>query len=124
MNPSLLIALPLLISFTIPLFAKLHKKLPNILVLISTLINVLITFSLFNTVMSEPLVIKLGNWNIPYGINLYVDKLALISLIIISVLTFLIAVFNLRNIGELDQSKFNTMFLLAFAGINGIILYW
>src|SRR6056297_26035 len=106
MNPSLLIALPLLISFTIPLLAKLHKKLPNLLVLISTLINVLITFSLFNTVMSEPLVIKLGNWNIPYGINLYVDKLALISLIIISVLTFLIAVFNLRNIGELNQSKF------------------
>jgi len=122
MNPSLLIALPLLISFTIPLLAKLHKKLPNLLVLISTLINVLITFSLFNKVMSEPLVIKLGNWNIPYGINLYVDKLALISLIIISVLTFLIAVFNLRNIGELNQSKFNTMFLLAFTGINGIIL--
>lgn len=122
MNPSLLIAIPLLTAFIIPLVAKLHKKLPAIVVLISTLISFLITISLFNTVMKEPLVIKIGNWNIPFGINLYIDKLALISLIIISGLTFIISIYNFRDPDDLNQSKFNSMFLLAFTGINGIVL--
>jgi len=122
MNPSLLIAVPLLIAFTIPLIAKLHKKLPALLVLLSTFFNIIITFSLYNTVINNPVVVEIGNWNIPFGINLYVDKLALFSLLIISMITFLIAIYNLRNTDELNESKFNTMFLLAFTGINGIVL--
>ena len=122
MNPSLLIAVPLLIAFTIPLIAKLHKKLPALLVLLSSFFNIIITFSLYNTVINNPVVVEIGNWNIPFGINLYVDKLALFSLLIISMITFLIAIYNLRNTDELNESKFNTMFLLAFTGINGIVL--
>lgn len=122
MNLSLLIAVPLLISFVIPLVAKLHKKIPGFLVLLSTLFNLIITFSFYEGVMNNPLAVKIGNWSIPYGINLYLDKLAFFSLIIISSITFLISIYNLRNTDDLNESKFNTMFLLAFAGINGIVL--
>ncbi len=122
MNPSLLIALPLLFSFSIPLLNKLHKKIPSFLVVISTFINMLITFSLYNTVLNHPIVVEIGNWNIPFGINLYIDKLSLFSLIIITVITFLISVYNLRNTDSLDQSKFNSIYLLAYTGIIGIVL--
>ncbi len=122
MNASLLIAVPLLTAFVIPLIAKLHKKIPAFLVLLSTLFNVIITFSLYSTVMENPIVIQIGNWAVPFGINLYVDKLALFSLMVISVITLLISIYNIRNTDELNESKFNTMFLLAFTGINGIIL--
>ncbi len=122
MNASLLIAVPLLTAFVIPLIGKLHKKIPSFLVLLSTLFNIIITFSLYGAVMESPIVIQIGNWTVPFGINLYVDKLALVSLMIISTITFLISIYNIRNTDELNESKFNTMFLLAFTGINGIVL--
>lgn len=122
MNLSLLIAIPLLISFLIPLISKLHKKIPGFLVLLSTFLNLVITISFYSRVMNNPLTVKIGNWSIPYGINLYLDKLAFFSLIIISAITFLISIYNLRNTDDLNENKFNTMFLLAFTGINGIVL--
>lgn len=122
MNASLLIAVPLLTAFVIPLIGKLHKKIPSFLVLLSTLFNVIITFLLYGTVMENPVVIRIGNWTVPFGINLYLDKLALVSLLIISIITFLISIYNIRNTDGLNESKFNTLFLLAFTGINGIVL--
>lgn len=122
MNPSLLIAVPLLFAFIIPLTAKIHKYISALLVLAGTFTNLIISLSLYSKVLKDPIITSIGNWNIPFAINLYLDKLALFSIILISFISFIIAIYNLRNLNDVAINKYNTMFLIAFTGINGIIL--
>jgi len=121
-NLILIIALPLLTAFLIPLFNYINKKLPSVVVVLTTAINLLIIIMNYNQIILEPIIIELGSWQAPFAINLYVGTLELISITVISIISLILAVYNLNHSNFASESKFHTLYLIIIAGIYGIVM--
>ena len=120
-NPVLIIALPLLIAFLMPFFNYIHKKLPAVLALLTTAFNVLIISANFSEVMSNPMIIEIGNWQAPFAINLYLGPLALLAVTVINVIGFVLSIYNFGHDYEIND-KFYLLFLMIIAGTSGMVM--
>mgnify|MGYP006282680553 CR=1 FL=1 len=120
-NPVLIIALPLLIAFLMPFAKYIHKKLPSILALLTTAFNILIIAANYNQIMIEPMIVEIGGWQPPFGINLYIGPLALLAVAVINIIGFVLSIYNLEFNYELSD-KFYLLFLMIIAGASGMVL--
>jgi len=122
----LIVIVPLLTSFCIPIIGAWKKRLCY------PLVNLAVLISLFASIKIAVLVIQhgpihyfLGGWKPPWGIAYYIDHLNALMAVLISFLFLLVAMFSKESIPKelpLKEVPFYVLFLLLFTGLLGIIL--
>lgn len=121
-NPVLLIVIPLAGAFAIPLFGFISKNISKCISLIVTLVMVVIVGSLIPKVISSSIVVKIGGFQLPFGINLIVSPFSLFFAGVISLLAFFVSIYAIKYIDEGDVDKYHLLFLLFVAGASGVVL--
>ena len=117
----LIIALPLLAAFLIPLLDMVSKKLPKFVPVIVMAFNSFMTimFLLHLIKTNKPIIVTLGGFMPPFGINLTIGYLSTILLILISVVGFIVSIYSLT---EKDvEYRYYMLNLLLIMGISGLV---
>ena len=124
LTPVLLIAIPLLTAFLMPILSIINKKLPKYITPLPLLFVFLAAIWFLPKVLvspiSEILVLKP-----PFGINLILSPLSLFLTLIVSFIGFLISIYNLKYNKDAkieNEGKFSILFILIITGAVGIIL--
>jgi len=121
-NPVLLIIIPLTGAFAIPLFGFISKYISKYISLISTLVMAVIVGSLIPKVINNPIIVMIGGFKPPFGINLVVSPLSLFFVGVISLLGFLVSIYAIKYIDDGDIDKYHLLFLLFITGATGVVL--
>jgi proton-translocating NADH-quinone oxidoreductase chain N len=122
MNPALLIAVPLGLTFIIPLCGLISKRITRYVPILATLFNLLLVISLIPRVMATPVIIRLGGFPMPFGINLFIDPLALFLAGLIALIGLMIAIYAVHYIKEGAIENYHMLYLLLLTGSTGIVL--
>ncbi|WP_456367129.1 proton-conducting transporter transmembrane domain-containing protein [Thermococcus sp.] len=120
---SLLIALPLISAFFVPLIKGLGRKaIMGYLVLITALQTIIagwVASEVYST--GKPIIVMAGGWKPPVGINLYIGYFAALFVTIVAAISFLMALFSMRSIKVEPVDKYAMLFLLLMLGATGMI---
>ncbi|MCH1559803.1 MAG: monovalent cation/H+ antiporter subunit D family protein, partial [Alphaproteobacteria bacterium] len=122
--PILVVLTPLMMSLIVVLIS--NNFLSWLLTLFTTLITFIFSLLLYQEVyLHTAISYALGNWVPPLGIEYLIDKVSIIPIIIISLISFL-ATFFASNImpAEINNSsisKVYSLWLLAIAGLIGLV---
>lgn len=122
--PILVVLTPLMMSLIVVLIS--NNFLSWLLTLFTTLITFIFSLLLYQEVFLHTAIsYALGNWVPPLGIEYLIDKVSIIPIIIISLISFL-ATFFASNImpAEINNSsisKVYSLWLLAIAGLIGLV---
>ncbi len=115
----LLIVLPLVFAFLIPIFKNIGKYASKIVTIISMLTGLSLAIYFFAT-LQFPVKVILGGWKPPFGIVLVGDQLSLFFVMVVYILAFLNLFFFDKSFKE--HAKFYTLYNIAIAGTSGMIL--
>ncbi|HUX94756.1 MAG TPA: proton-conducting transporter membrane subunit [Bacteroidales bacterium] len=123
----LFVIIPLGIAFLIPLVWKIIPSLFKYLPATGLLFLLVIAFYMLINSGSETLVYKVGGWepvkNIPIGIHLVVDGLAMSMLVIINMIGFLACLYAVPYMKKFTgENYFFILFSLMVAGMNGVVI--
>lgn len=115
-----LLLVPLLVPFLFAIAALVtsHKKLQRFMLNSCALILFTSTAALFYLAQDQLLVLHLGSWQAPYGINLFVDKTNALFLFLFSFLILLIA--PLLNHGAKDCDQVPQYYFLLYGVLFAI----
>lgn len=124
-SPALLIIIPLMASLLCLFLGLARKGLCYPLVVATLGACVILSFDIMATVMNEGVIrYRLGGWEPPWGIEYLIDHLNAFIAIIVSSISFVVAVFSKKSIEqELHESKiiyFYSIYLLLVTGLLGI----
>ena len=126
--PVLIIVVPLLCAYMMPLFARWRKGLCIIATYFAMVFSLIASIIMAQIVLADgPYTYQLGNWPPPWGIELSIDHLAVYTIFTLSLIGLLIIIYASKDlIHELkDESKINwyyTLYLLLMASMLGIAL--
>ncbi|ASJ14227.1 proton-conducting transporter transmembrane domain-containing protein [Thermococcus radiotolerans] len=120
---ALLIALPLISAFFVPLLKGAGKNAIRYFLIAVTALQTGIAAWVFQWVYStgQPIIVIAGGWRPPVGINLYFGHFAALFVLIVAAISFLMAVFSLRAIEVEPIDKYAMLFLLLMLGATGMI---
>lgn len=123
----LIIVVPLLASFLNTIIGLWRKNLCYLLVVATLGACVLLSFNIMNTVINTGAIsYRIGGWAPPWGIEYAIDHLNAFIAIIVSLMSFITAVYSKKSIEkELPADKipyFYTIYLLLTVGLLGITL--
>ncbi|NJE10091.1 proton-conducting transporter membrane subunit [Thermococcus sp. MAR1] len=120
---ALLIALPLISAFFVPLLKGAGKSAIKYFLIAVTALQTGIAAWVFQWVYStgQPIIVIAGGWRPPVGINLYFGHFAALFVLIVAAISFLMAVFSLRAIEVEPIDKYAMLFLLLMLGATGMI---
>ena len=118
--PVLPIIISLFVSFLLPLTDLLCAKARRPLVFVGGLGQLLCIVYLFMKVQHAIIVYNIGGWAPSLGITLVIDQLGSFFLLLISLGTFLIAIYSMGWV-ETDTGKFFALLFLSLAGMIGIV---
>ncbi|MCD6372758.1 MAG: proton-conducting membrane transporter [Thermococcus sp.] len=120
---SLLIALPLISAFFVPLIKGLGKKAVKYYLVAITALQTGIAAWVFQQVYTsgEPIIVMAGGWKPPVGINLYIGHFAALFVLIVAAVSFMMAVFSIRAVEVEPIDKYTMLFLLLMLGATGMI---
>jgi len=123
----LFVVVPLGIAFLIPLVWKLIPNAFKYLPATGLLFLLVIATWMLITGGNETFVYKVGGWepvkNIPIGIHLVVDGLAMTLLIIINLIGFLAGLYAVPYMKRFTgENYFFILFSLMVAGMNGVVI--
>ncbi len=120
------IIVPLFAAFAIPLISKIHKELFRIIPGIVMFYNIIISFVLMKEVNEVGYISEIiAGWEAPWGINLIITPFSGFLVSLISVLGFLIWLYQYRfkkviDVGEIKS--YGIMQMLMITGAIGIII--
>ncbi|MGM0597570.1 MAG: proton-conducting transporter membrane subunit [Myxococcota bacterium] len=115
----LLIAIPLLVAFSMPLTGKLLPRVSKVIALFTLLFEAIWAgFILFNT--KGAVSVAIGGWLPPFGINLVVDHLSAVVAFVVSIVVLFSIFFQLTS-GLSKKPNFYMLSLLLVAALMGII---
>ena len=118
----LLIGLPFLGAFLIPLVGLASKRLSHYIPAAVMLTNLGISLALLPQVMRSPIVISISGWTAPLAINFVVGPLGLGLVILISFVGFLVTVYGVNYIREEPKEKYHMLILTLLTGATGMVL--
>jgi formate hydrogenlyase subunit 3/multisubunit Na+/H+ antiporter MnhD subunit len=121
-NPVLLIIIPLVGAFLIPLFGFISKHISKYISLIAALGMFILVGFLIPKVINSPIIVVIGGFKPPFGINLVASPLSLFFVGVISLLGFLVSIYAIKYISEGDVDKYHLLFLLFIMGGTGVVL--
>lgn len=123
----LLILIPVITAFLIPLVdlidLRLRKALLVLSVFFESFLNINILFDNYSQLKSGnfSLTYHLGGWKPPLGINLAMDSLGLFFSVIVSLALLLLVIYSIGFIGH-HEGKYYVLLLLVFGAMQGVIL--
>jgi len=122
MSVPLFVAIPLAMTFLLPIFSEKKKAAATLLANLAVFaVLVLAVMSICRFSGLE--VYKVGKWPIPLGINLVLDGLSVLLLLTISVVSFAAMLFSAKYMEQYTaKPKYLSLFLLMVAGMNGVVL--
>lgn len=114
-----LLIIPILIPILLGVFTYLKEKRIFIIAMVTLSVSLIISMFLAYTSTTQPIIINLGGYKAPYGIQLYGDFMSL-SFVIVSTIV-VIAVLYFQYVNQLrDLTVPFILFILA--GVNGSFL--
>ena len=122
--PILVVLTPLMMSLILVLIS--NNFLSWLLTLFTTLITFIFSLLLYQEVyLHTAISYALGNWVPPLGIEYLIDKVSIIPIIIIALISFLATFFASKimpaEINNSSISKVYSLWLLAIAGLIGLV---
>tara|TARA_B100001093_G_scaffold189801_1_gene182378 strand:- start:8157 stop:9650 length:1494 start_codon:yes stop_codon:yes gene_type:complete len=122
--PILVVLTPLMMSLIVVLIS--NNFLSWLLTLFTTLITFIFSILLYQEVyIHTEISYALGNWVPPLGIEYLIDKVSIIPIIIIALISFLATFFASKimpaEINNSSISKVYSLWLLAIAGLIGLV---
>ena len=122
--PILVVLTPLMMSLIVVLIS--NNFLSWLLTLFTTLITLIFSLLLYQEVYLQTAIsYALGNWVPPLGIEYLIDKVSIIPIIIIALISFLATFFASKimpaEINNSSISKVYSLWLLAIAGLIGLV---
>jgi len=124
--PILIILVPLISAFLVPIIGWWRKGLCYPLVIAALSLSVLSCIVTLHMVMDQGTVhYYLGNWDPPWGIEYVIDHLNAFVAIIVSVISLMIAIASRRSVEQELPKKivyFYCLFLLQVTGLLGIVV--
>lgn len=121
-NPVLLIVIPLGLTFAVPVFGFISKRIVKYIPLVAMAFNLTTSAMLMPEVMKAPIIVRLGGFPVPFAINLTVDSLALFFAALIALVGLLISIYATRYIKEGATQQYHMLYLLLLVGSTGIVL--
>jgi len=121
-NPVLLIAVPLGLTFAVPLFGLISKKIIKFIPIAAFLFNLIISLLLIPTALKSPVIVKIGGFPPPFCINLVAGPVGVLFSTIIALAGFLVAIYSLVYIKEGPQEKYHILYLLLLTGATGVVI--
>lgn len=121
-NPVLLIGLPLVFAFLIPIVGIIDKRIVKWIPVTGFFLNLVISICLIPIVLSQTIVIKIGGFYPPFGINLVVGPIGILLATLISITGFLVAIYAIKYIKEGSKVRYHILFMLLLTGATGVVL--
>ncbi|MBN1901408.1 NADH-quinone oxidoreductase subunit F [Candidatus Sumerlaeota bacterium] len=121
-NPILLIIAPLSAAFIIPLMGYGLKRIVKFIPPLVMGFNLVVSLSLAPKVIKNPIIVFLGGFPPPFGINLYVGPLGILFSCVISLVGFIVSIYALNYIKQGAEQKYHALYLLLLTGATGIVL--
>ncbi|AIF68907.1 NADH dehydrogenase subunit N [Palaeococcus pacificus DY20341] len=120
---ALLIALPLMGAFLIPILKKISRSAIMPFLAFVTLVQTGIAAWVFKEVYTtgKPIIIMAGGFRPPVGINLYIGHFASLFVFIVALVSFLMVIFSMKSIKVEPKDKYAMLFLLLMLGATGMI---
>ena len=124
--PILLMAIPLLVAFVIPVVGMWKKQLCFPLVLLAIAVSAGLSIAVMvEGLTNGPGSYDLGGWMPPWGIEYRIDHLGAFMAVLLTCISFLVAVYSKRSIQQEAPDKevpFYAIFLLLITGLTGIVV--
>ena len=122
--PILVVICPLMMSLIVVLIP--YNFLSWIITLSTTFITFIFSLLLYQEVyLHTSISYALGNWVPPLGIEYVIDKVSIVPIIIISLISFITTIFSSKimpnEINSSSISKVYSLWLLAIAGLIGLV---
>lgn len=124
--PILLIVVPLITAFFIPITGWWRRDLCYPLVVVTLSVSVLLSSFLLHMVGDQGTIhYHLGSWAPPWGIEYVIDHLNAFMAVIVSAISLLVAISSRRSVEQELPEKtvyFYCLFLLQVTGLLGIVV--
>jgi len=125
-SPILIIIIPLISSFFVPLIGWRKKNLCYPLVVLALFISSILSLYIMGSVITHgSIYYRLGGWEPPWGIEYRIDYLNGFMAVIVSFISFLVAIYSRRS-GEQELPDrivhFYCIFLLLVTGLLGMVV--
>lgn len=123
---SVLLALPLISAFFVPIFKRLNFSVMKYLTSI-TIIQSVIAGWVFAEVFGigsgagDPIIVIISGFNPPIAINLYIGKFAGLFVLVIALVSFFASIFSWKSVEVEPKDKYVMLFLLLMLGSTGMI---
>ncbi len=127
--PVLFVALPLAMGFLYILLLKQRPYVAEIVSVAVTLVLLLLALSLAGagTFQDGYLVtsfnLPVGGWDIPLGINIFLDGLTVFMLIVVNLVSFAVILYSVNYLQRYtSRTYFYSLILFMLAGMNGMLI--
>ncbi len=121
-SPVLLIVVPLGLAFAIPLFGFISKRIVKYIPIAAFAFNLAVALLLIPEVLKHPIVVRIGGFPPPFGINLVAGPVGVLFSVLIAVAGLLVAIYALTYIKEGSKEKYHMLYLLLLTGATGVVL--
>jgi len=121
-NPILLILVPLAFAFALPIIGLISKKIIKYIPVLVFLFNLIISLLLIPKVLDQTIIVKIGGFQPPFGINLFVGPVGILFSALIALAGFLVSIYALSYIKEGPKEKYHILYLLLLTGATGVVL--
>ena len=119
-NGILLLAIPLIAVFIIPLGTVFSKSFGRYLSMLAFLVSGIYGVYLFPAVLVKPAAVIVGSWKPPFGINLYISAFSLGIVILIFFAAFLVMVKDMLT--ERKNGQYYLLYTLFVTASAGMVL--
>ena len=121
-NPVLLIVVPLALAFALPLVGLISKKIIKYIPVLAFLFNFIISLLLIPKVLHQTIIVKIGGFLPPIGINLFVGPVGILFSTLIALAGLLVSIYALTYIKGGSKEKYHILYLLLLTGATGVVL--
>ncbi|MBA7631936.1 Na(+)/H(+) antiporter subunit D [subsurface metagenome] len=121
-NPILLVAVPLGLSFAIPLFGLISKKIVKYIPVAALVFNLVVSLLLIPEVMKQPINVFIGGFLPPFCINLVAGPVGILFSTLIALIGLFVSIYALDYIREGAKELYHILYLLLLTGATGVVL--
>ncbi len=121
-SPALLIAVPIGLAFTVPLFMLISRKIVKYIPILAFVFNLVVALMLIPFALRQPIVVDIGGFPPPFCINLVAGPVGVLFSALIALAGLLVAIYSLVYVKDGPEEKYHMLYLLLLTGATGVVL--